>query len=160
MYVDDVLIISHNPNVHLETIKAYYELNPSSIGTPERYFGADVKRVTRPGDPTGREYWALSANTYIKNAVKNVKLLLQADGRSLKSGAKAPFSNTAYRPETDTMEECDADGASRYSQLIGVLRWAVELGRIDMDTEVSLLSQHLALPALVTWKLCITSLHI
>lgn len=30
--------------------------------------------------------------------------------------------------------------------MIGVLRWAVELGRIDMYTEVSLLSQHLALP--------------
>jgi hypothetical protein len=30
--------------------------------------------VTRPGDPTGREYWAFSANTYVKNAVRNVKI--------------------------------------------------------------------------------------
>jgi hypothetical protein len=82
----------------------------------------------------------------VKNAVKNVKLLLQADGRNLKSTAKSPFPSTTYRPETDTTDECDAEGASRYSQLIGVLRWAVELGRIDMYTEVSLLSQHLALP--------------
>ena len=146
VYVDDVLIVSHNPTVHLESIQARYELNPASIGPPTRYLGADVRKVTRPGDPTGREYWAFSANTYVKNAVRNVKLLLQADGRNMKSTAKSPFSSTTYRPETDTTDECDEEGASRYSQLIGVLRWAVELGRIDIYTEVSLLSQHLALP--------------
>ena len=146
VYVDDVLIISHDPNRHLKSIQAQYELNPSSIGPPSRYLGADVKRVTRPGDPSGREYWAFSANTYIKNAVRNVKLLLQAEGRNLKTTAKSPFSNTAYRPETDTTDECDPEMASRYAQLIGVLRWAIELGRLDIYTEVSLLSQHLALP--------------
>ena len=36
--------------------------------------------------------------------------------------------------------------ADRYQHLIGVLRWMVELGRIDIALEVSLLSQHLALP--------------
>ena len=146
VYVDDVLIISHTPTEHLERIKANYELNPSSIGPPSRYLGADVRKVTRPGDPTGREYWSFSANSYVKNAVRNVKLLLQEEGRGLKSTAKTPFPSTTYRPEVDTSDECDTDGASRYSQLIGVLRWAVELGRIDIYTEVSLLSQHLALP--------------
>ena len=121
MYVDDVLIISHAPNTHLETLQAKYELNPSSIGPPTRYLGADVKQVTRPGDPTGREYWAFSATTYVKNAVKNVKLMLQEENRGLKSTAKTPFSSTLYRPETDMSDECDQDGASRYSQLIGVL---------------------------------------
>ena len=146
VYVDDVLIISHNPMKHLEAIQSHYELNPASIGPPNRYLGADVRKVTRPGDPTGREYWSFSAGTYVKNAVKNVKLILQADGRSMKTTARTPFSSTTYRPETDTTDECDVDGASRYSQLVGVLRWAVELGRIDIYTEVSLLSQHLALP--------------
>ena len=31
-----------------------------------------------------------------------------------------------------------------YQELIGVLRWAVELGRIDIAMEVSMLSTHLA----------------
>ncbi len=53
-FVGDVLIISHTPQIHLERIKATHKLNPSSIGTPSRYLGADVERVTRPGDPTGR----------------------------------------------------------------------------------------------------------
>ena len=148
VYVDDVLIISHDPDVHLKQIQARYELNPSSVGSPTcyLYLGADIKRVIRPGDATGRESWALSAYTYVKNAVRNVKLLLKEEGRGLKSTAKSPFSNSSYRPEVDTTDECDDQGASRYSQLIGVLRWAVELGRIDIYTEVALLSQHLALP--------------
>jgi hypothetical protein len=33
-----------------------------------------------------------------------------------------------------------------YQELIGVLRWAIELGRIDIVMEVLMLSTHLALP--------------
>jgi hypothetical protein len=138
VYVDDVLIISHAPEEHLKVIAATYELNPASVGPPSRYLGADVEKVTRPGDPTGQEYWSFSAHTYVKNAVKNVKLLLQEEGRG--------FPSTTYRPEVDTTDECGDLHASRYQNLIGVLRWAVELGRIDIYTEVALLSQHLALP--------------
>jgi Reverse transcriptase (RNA-dependent DNA polymerase) len=146
VYVDDVLIVSHSPKLNLEKIKESYELNPSSVGPPMRYLGADVERVTRPGDNTGCKYWSFSAHTYVRNAVQNVKLLLQEEGRGLKSTAKAPFSSTTYRPEMDVTEECNADESSQYSQLIGVLRWAVELGRLDIYIEVALLSQHLALP--------------
>ena len=35
---------------------------------------------------------------------------------------------------------------SRYLQLIGILRWAVELGRIDTFTEMAAMSQYLASP--------------
>jgi hypothetical protein len=55
VYVDDVLIISHAAGEHLKVIQATYELNPTSVGPPTRYLGADVEKVTRPGDPTGRE---------------------------------------------------------------------------------------------------------
>ena len=42
--------------------------------------------------------------------------------------------------------ELDAEGAPYYHSLIGVLRWIVELGRVDICLEVSMLSSHLALP--------------
>ena len=42
--------------------------------------------------------------------------------------------------------ELDAEDASYYQSLIGVLRWIVELGRVDICLEVSMLSSHLALP--------------
>jgi hypothetical protein len=99
VYVDDVLIISHNPMKHLERIQSHYEFNPASVGPPNRYLlGADVRKVTRSGDPTGCEYCSFSsAGMYVKNAVKNVKLLLQVDGRNMKTTAKSPpFSSTTY----------------------------------------------------------------
>lgn len=46
----------------------------------------------------------------------------------------------------DVSPELNAEQASFYHTQIGVLRWMVELGRIDMITEVSALSSHLALP--------------
>ena len=143
-----MLILSHDPNVPLKRIQASYNLIPDSIGPPSCYLGANIRRVVRPGgDASRREYWSISAHIYVKNAVRNVKLLLlKEEGRGLKSTAKSPFSNSSYRPEVDTSDKCDNNGASQYSQLIGVLRWAVELGRIDIYTEVASLPQHLALP--------------
>jgi hypothetical protein len=35
---------------------------------------------------------------------------------------------------------------SRYLQLIGILRWAIKLGRIDIALETALMSQYSALP--------------
>ena len=42
-----------------------------------------------------------------------------------------------------SLQLCDL---TKYQQYIGVLRWACELGRIDILTEVSVLSQHLCNP--------------
>jgi hypothetical protein len=52
-----------------------------------------------------------------------------------------------YRPEPDTTPELTPDQASFYQSQIGVLRWCVELGRVDIITEVvSELASYLALP--------------
>ena len=40
----------------------------------------------------------------------------------------------------------NAVDAAYYQSLIGVVRWMVELGRVDICTEVSMLSSCLALP--------------
>ena len=37
-------------------------------------------------------------------------------------------------------------GLHNYQELIGILRWVIEIGRIDILLEVSMLSLHLALP--------------
>ncbi len=51
-----------------------------------------------------------------------------------------------YRPELDTTPELSPDQALFYQTKIGVLRWCVELGRIDIISEVSELASYLALP--------------
>ncbi len=57
--------------------------------------------------------------------------------------ADNPFP-TNYCPDTDMTEPLDPVCSSFYQHLIGVLRWMVELGSVDIATEVSMLSSYLA----------------
>ena len=51
-----------------------------------------------------------------------------------------------YDPKFDNSPELDADALSYYLTIIGILRWMVDLGIIDIKTEVLLLSSHVAPP--------------
>jgi hypothetical protein len=51
----------------------------------------------------------------------------------------------SYKPELDESPELDPVKANFYQSQIGILRWCVELGRIDIITEVSMLSAYLCL---------------
>ena len=53
---------------------------------------------------------------------------------------------STYQPELDVSEELSPLDASYYQSLIGILRWIVELGCIDICLEVSMMLSHLALP--------------
>ena len=46
----------------------------------------------------------------------------------------------------DVTAELKADGIQYFQELIGVLRWACEIGRVDILLETSLLSTHLSSP--------------
>jgi hypothetical protein len=72
--------------------------------------------------------------------------LFQEDGagRTIQK-KKTPFPSN-WKPELDVTEELDDKKVSRFRQLIGILRWAVELGRLDIYYEVSVLSQFQAMP--------------
>ena len=50
------------------------------------------------------------------------------------------------RPELDVSTELMPRDSAYYQSLIGILRWIVELGRIDICLEVSMMSSHLAMP--------------
>ena len=47
-----------------------------------------------------------------------------------------------YKPETDLTPPLSPELASYYQSLIGVMRWMVHIGIIDIATEVSLLISH------------------
>jgi len=51
-----------------------------------------------------------------------------------------------YRPELDITPSLDPDQASYYMSLIGILRWAVELGQIDIYIDIALLSSFMVQP--------------
>ena len=60
---------------------------------------------------------------------------------------KALFPS-GYKPEIDVIEELGIELAYWYLQLIGICRWALEIGWVDIFLEVSLLSQYQAGPRL------------
>ena len=51
-----------------------------------------------------------------------------------------------YDPEFDISPELDTDAAPNYLTIIGIVRWMIKLRRINILTEVSLLSSHVGLP--------------
>ena len=53
--------------------------------------------------------------------------------------------STTYYPSEDLTKEMNSEGLQIYQELICILRWAVEIGRVDILLEVSLLSSQLAL---------------
>ena len=139
-YVDDLLCISHNPKATMDDLSKTFDLK-DTVKTPDRYLGANIGQYTLPD---GRTAWSMSGKDYVKNSVKIVKEILGQDGKSLSTGKKAerPF-NVTYKPELDTSPVLNAKLQNRFQQLMGILRWAVELGRIDINLEVSLLSTYL-----------------
>ncbi len=116
-----------------------------SIKKPDRHLGANIAECELPD---GRICWSMSGKDYVKNSVNLVKEILAKNNEQLTTSSRAterPFPKD-YRPEVDVSSELDAKDTNLFQQLIGMLRWAVELGRVDIAFEVSLLSSHLALP--------------
>jgi hypothetical protein len=146
VYVDDLLILSHETSTIVNAIKKLYRLKDDVIGPPKTYLGEQVKQTTLPYD-TSKTQWAASAEQYIKNAVTTIEQKLARDGMKLNSRkyASTPLSN-GYRPELDYTPLLSDEAANFYQQLIGILRWTTELGRVDILIHVTLLSSYLMQP--------------
>jgi len=140
-YVDDLLCISHHPLDSLNGVRAKFTLKGDKIEPPDDYLGATLKlEETANGYPA----WTQSAMKYVNASVANVE---EKFGKFSPTARhfNAPFPPN-YRPETDCSPELKEEGHRYYQELIGVLRWACELGRLDILLETSLLSTYLASP--------------
>ena len=74
-----------------------YRLKEGSIGPPTRYLGADIGTIA---NSFGKECWAMSSESYIRNAVRIVDgYMEEAKVEHIK--AKCPFHDNKYKPELD-----------------------------------------------------------
>ena len=78
-----------------------------------------------------QECWAFGSTQYVRAAVDNIEEYLSNKGEKLAAKAPTPLKSN-YRPEIDITKELGEDKASYYQSLIGVLRWIVELGRVEI----------------------------
>ena len=143
-YVDDIMAVCFDPRSALERIDKYFHFKPGSIDKPDLYLGAKL-RLTTTAD--GTQCWGQSSSGYILDAVKNVEKWAADKGLKLPTRCAAPM-NTGYHPELDVSRLLTSEGQNYYQSAIGVLRWAIELGRIDIITETSMLASFSAMPRL------------
>jgi Reverse transcriptase (RNA-dependent DNA polymerase) len=142
VYSDDLLVIARNPSEILAHVDQHFKLKDGSVQSPTSYLGADVGKYTLPD---GSEAWYLSSNSYVKEAVRNVDTWLHkrekgnSGWRSLKTKTSCMFPS-GWKPELDVTPLLNSEDASYYQQQIGVLRWMCELGRVDINTEISMLA--------------------
>ena len=123
-------------------INHFFELKQDSIGIPSKYLGGKLMIAELEN---GQKCWAFRSKQYVEASVQNVVDYLKKRCESLPRKCVTSIS-AGYRPELDTSGELKPEDAAYCHSLVSVLRWIVELGRIDINVEVSMLSSHLALP--------------
>ena len=141
VYVDDLLLVSHNPTPTFTAVMEHYDLKGDKFEKPDRYLGANIEEFEFDD---GHKAWSMSSYDYVRSACDVVKGLAEKHGYKMRK-VDRPMPQS-YRAELDTTPECNAKETSVYQQLIGMLRWATELGRIDILYEVLILSQYNACP--------------
>ena len=106
------------------------------------YLGAELSKMT---NVDGKECWDISSDKYCTSAVTNVESVLENCGLRLPPKCVTPIS-CGYCLEMDLTGELEAYGVKCYQNLIKTLRWAVEIGWMEILLGVSLLSTYLAPP--------------
>ena len=82
---------------------------------------------------------------YVRADVENVEQNIAKSNQHLPTRCKTPFMS-GYCSETDTSPELKAEGVTQYQEMVGVLRWSVNMGRVDILLAIALMSTYLALP--------------
>ena len=67
------------------------------------------------------------------------------EGMRLPRRAETHMSSD-YTPELDATTELESDGITMHHEPIEELRWAIEIGRVDIGNEVSVLSSYQSAP--------------
>ena len=140
VYVDNMLVISLNATQVLEDVKSKsIKFMNDKIAAPENYLGAKLRLMSI----NQHDSWAITSVDYINAAVQTIRDSIKEKKWKLPKRAKTPML-ASYYPELDTSPELDSSDVKLFQEIIRMLRWAVELGLVDIVVEVSLLSPYQA----------------
>ena len=114
-------------------IRAVFKLKGDKAKVPEMHLCAGVANAVTA---SGTKCWALLSDKYIRTSVANVDDDLACKKHKFMTKFHTPFVS-GYHPAKDTSRELDSEGTRYYQELIGVLQWAIELGRVDMLLDVN-----------------------
>ena len=140
VYVDDVLHHEIGAQEYILNINQVYLLK-EGFGPPDIYLGASVDKFQLED---GRTVWSMTCIEYLRRDINNVDSILKVNKAALKffGDGYHPYPSS-YRPILDVTNELDGELTNRFQKIIRVLSWPIELGRIQIMTELSCLSRHL-----------------
>ena len=107
-------------------------MKPGSVGPPKLYIRAKVSKIQLPNSV---EAYVVITIQYVQESINNVEQHITYKGMRLIRGVTASLL-PGYFLELDDSSDLDLQDATYYQSLIGILRWMVEMGQIDITCEV------------------------
>ena len=117
-YVDDLAIVSRDPETIIEVLKETHKLKLKGSGPLKYHLGCSFWR-----DEQGS--LCMSPAKYIERIVDNYTRMF---GTKPRTSYTSPL-NKGDHPELDDSDELDIDGIKKYQSLIGALQWVITIGR-------------------------------
>ena len=105
------------------------------------YLGARLERKAL----NGKKMWTIRSRNYIKLSVTNIEERAKKKRMKMPNKVTTPMIS-GYVKEIDVTKELDKDGKTFYQEIIGMMRWDIEIGRVDINTDISLLLSYQAAP--------------
>lgn len=143
IYVDDILILAHNPREIMSVIGEYFELKAGSVDPPSMCLGTDVKCVKICRDIPEIRIWGRT-HTWRKRCKlwreswQKIRLRLEEKAHN--------HTLIFHRPKLDVSPFCNPEQHYSFQCFIEMLRWLIELCRIDVLLEMLQLSMYSASP--------------
>ena len=130
VYVDDLAIASRNPQAIIDALEGKpHNFKLKGTGPMSFHLGCDFFR-----DEDGT--LCVGPRAYIDRMVQQHEALF---GFKPKTNVSSPLEKNDH-PELDTSPLLDMDGIAKYQSIIGILQWAITLGRFDVATAVMTMS--------------------
>ena len=88
----------------------------------------------------------IGSEKYLKEVIRNMEENMNIEGIFFTSKTIQPVSSLVYQPELDGTKLFVYYQTKYYQNLVGIVRWSVEIGSINIQFEITYLSRYLIQP--------------
>jgi hypothetical protein len=141
VYVDDQLTISHQAKEIVRQLQEEpFNYTMKDVGPPVRYLGAKI------GRQEDENTWFMSANSYLEKALPVIEERFGDLSKVFSRSTLDAPAPTDYHPETDESQLLNEESMQLYQSYIGIMRWSVELSRIDLAHTCATMAKFMSAP--------------
>ena len=140
VYVDDLAIASKNPKALTDELSQKHNFKLKGTGRMDYHLGMNFV-----WDESGKEALKMTSDKYREKILDAYFRMFGEHPSSSPTRNHSPLV-AGDHPELDYSELLDNQGISNYQSLIGMLQWAVTIGRFDIQVAVTTMSSFRAYP--------------